>query len=126
MSVSKRESIRILTLLVEGIDPSTGESLHSESVLQKADVIRALLAGVALLRADDARDSRRSSLPANIGRRWTDEEDSKLVEEFQRATPIETIAKEHGRSIRAIETRLMSKGLLAPEDRTTRDRFKEN
>jgi hypothetical protein len=126
VSVSKRDAIRILGSLVDGVDPSTGKPLEDETVLQRAEVIRALLAGISVLRADDARAQRRSSLPANIGRRWTEEEDKKLVDLFKRETSLETIATEHGRSVRAIEARLVSKGLMALEDRKTRDRFERD
>lgn len=123
MSVSKRDAIQILGSLVDGVDPSTSESLRNESVLQRAEVIRALLAGISAIRESEARAQRRSNLPPNIGRAWRPEEDERMADAFSRGIPLETIASNHGRSIRAIEARLVLKGLMAAEDRKTRDRF---
>ena len=40
----------ILSSLVEGIDPKSGDELAPNSVLQDAEVLRALLAGIAALK----------------------------------------------------------------------------
>jgi len=92
-------------------------------VLQQADVLRALLAGVAALEQGVARASRRATLPRNIGRAWSADEQGALIDAFQSGEGLADIATRHGRTLRAIEARLEKLGLLSPEERTTRDRF---
>lgn len=114
---------QILQSLVQGLDPFSGEDLPSGTVLQQADVLRALLAGVAALEQGLARASRRAQLPRNIGRSWSAEEQGTLIDAFQSGEGLAEIAERHGRTLRAIEARLEKLGLLASEERTTRDRF---
>ena len=113
----------ILQSLVQGIDPFNGEDLPSGTVLQQADVLRALLAGVAALEQLAARASRRAQLPQNIGRAWSADEQSMLIDAFQSGEPVGEIAEKHGRTLRAIEARLEKLGLITADERTTQDRF---
>ena len=76
---------QILQSLIQGIDPVTGEELPRETVLQHADVLRALLAGLSALEQTAARAQRRAQLPDNVGRAWTTEEESRLVAAFKKA-----------------------------------------
>lgn len=110
----------ILEALIQGLDPRTGETLSAESVLQRAEVMRALLAAVAALRHVAARAQRRSLLPANVGRTWSAEEESQLVAAFKAGEAAESIARRHRRTLRAIEARLERLGLLRANQRVTR------
>lgn len=114
---------QILQSLVQGVDPFDGEELPEGTVLQQADVLRALLAGVAALEQSAARATRRAQLPQNIGRAWSAEEHSTLIDAFQAGEPLADIATRHGRTLRAIEARLERLGLISAGQRTTRDRF---
>ena len=114
---------QILQSLVQGVDPFSGEELPEGTVLQEAEVMRALLAGVAALEQGVARASRRAALPKNIGRAWSAEEQSVLIDAFQSGEALAEIATRHGRTLRAIEARLEKLGLLSAEERTTQDRF---
>jgi hypothetical protein len=114
---------QILQALVQGIDPVTGEELAPGTVLQHADVLRALLAGVGALEQMAARAQRRAQLPGNVGRAWTSEEEQALVVELQRGDTIAAIAALHGRTLRAIEARLERLGLLTPQQRSTPNSF---
>jgi len=113
----------ILNALISGIDPETQRELPKGTVLANADVIRALLVGVANIEQAVARDSRRAGLPRNIGRTWTEEENGQLVDAYQAGESPVDIALRHGRTVRAIEARLEKLGLLTAEQRTTVDRF---
>jgi hypothetical protein len=86
-------------------------------------VLRALLAGVAALEQDAARASRRAQLPRNIGRSWTADENSQLIDAFQAGESLAEVALRHGRTLRAIEARLEKLGLITAAERTTADRF---
>jgi hypothetical protein len=114
---------QILQALIQGIDPLTGEELAPGTVLQHADVLRALLAGVGALEQMAARAQRRAQLPGNVGRAWNAAEEQALVAEFQRGETIAVIAALHGRTLRAIEARLERLGLLTAEQRTTQNGF---
>jgi hypothetical protein len=113
----------ILQALILGFDPFTGEELEQETVLQKADVIRAMLAGVAALDADAARAQRRAHLPENVGRAWTKEEEEMLVAAFRAGEDLRIVSRQHGRTLNAIEARLERLGLITSDQRITRNRF---
>lgn len=114
---------QILQSLIQGNDPVTGEELPRETVLQQADVLRALLAGLSALELMAARALRRAQLPDNVGQTWTTEEEGRLVDAFKRGETPVAIAHEHGRTLRAIEARLEKLGLISAEERTTRGGF---
>ena len=114
---------QILQSLIQGLDPVTGEELPSETVLQHADVMRALLAGLSALEQTAARAQRRAQLPDNVGQTWTTEEESRLVAAFKSGDSPVVIARQHGRTLRAIEARLEKLGLITAEERTTRGGF---
>ena len=90
----------IIRSLAEGVDPSTGEILPSESVYNRPDVIRALYTMLEETTPKPLNHYR------NAGKPWTEAEDDKLVAEFHAKMKIADIAKEHGRTYGAIESRL--------------------
>lgn len=114
---------QILHSLIQGIDPTTSEQLPHETVLQHADVLRALLAGLTALEQAAARTQRRAQLPGNVGQAWTTEEKSKLVGAFKSGDSPITIARQHGRTLRAIEARLEKLGPITADQRMTRGGF---
>jgi hypothetical protein len=114
---------QILQSLIQGTDPVTGEELPHETVLQHADVLRALLAGLTALEQIAARAQRRAQLPDNVGQSWTTEEESRLAAAFKSGDSPVAIARQHGRTLRAIEARLEKLGLMTAEQRTTRGGF---
>ena len=124
--MQERRARQILQALIQGVDPFSGEELPEGTVLQRADVLRALLAGVSSLEQDAARASRRASLPRNIGRTWSAKEQAQLTEAFQSGDSVADIAAKHGRTVRAIEARLEKMGLISAAERTTTDRFAQN
>lgn len=113
----------ILQALIQGVDPFNGEELAAGTVLQRADVLRAMLAGVAALEDCASRAARRAQLPANVGRPWTQEEDLELISESQAGVAPESIATAHSRTLRAIEARLEKLGLITAAERMTRNSF---
>lgn len=121
--MKEQRARHILQALVQGIDPLSGEELAHGSVLQQADVLRALLAGVAALEQTAARAQRRAQLPDNVGRSWNADEEATLVAAFKSGDPLTEIAARHGRTLRAIEARLERLRLLTPEERSTNNSF---
>ena len=96
----------IVRILADGIDPITGEILPEESVYNSPEVIRALF---ALLEATSV--SQENFQTRNAGKPWSDDEDNKLREEFAAKMKMSDIAKKHGRTYGAIESRLEKMGL---------------
>jgi hypothetical protein len=124
--MENRRAREILNGLILGIDPLTREALPEGTILEKGDIVRAMVVAVASLDNALARDSRRSQLPRNIGRSWSNEENDRLLDAFRRRVPLAEIAATHGRTLRAIEARLEKHGLITAEERTTADRFGPN
>src|SRR5215470_5264788 len=92
LPMQERRARHILQALIQGVDPFDGTELPSGTVLQHADVLRALLAGITALEQDAARASRRALLPKNIGRTWSADENAKLVDAFHKGEKLENIA----------------------------------
>lgn len=114
---------QILQALVQGFDPVSGAELPAGTVVQRAEVIRALLAGITALEANALRSRRRAALPENVGRPWSEAEEARLSAAFRARERLPAIAARHRRTVAAIEARLERLGLLAPEERTTRNRY---
>jgi hypothetical protein len=112
-----------LQTLVQGFDPVSGAELPAGTVVQQAEVIRALLAGIAALEADAERMRRRAQLPRNVGRPWSAEEEEQLRAEFRAGDALPGIAARHHRTVAAIEARLERLGLITADQRTTRNRY---
>ncbi len=121
--MQEQRARKILQALVQGVDPTTGAELEAGTVLQRADVLRALLAGVAALEQISARAQRRAQLPENVGLPWSSDEERTLVSEFQSGDSLADIAAKHGRTLRAIEARLERLGLITADQRTTNNSF---
>ena len=113
----------ILKSLIEGRDPLSGESIQSECVIHRSDVLRALLAGLSALDSTAARAQRRAQLPENVGATWTTQEEAQLGAAFKSGDSPVTIARNHGRTLRAVEARLQKIGLITEAERTTRGGF---
>ena len=115
----KEERAReILQALLQGVDPFTGAELAPGTIVQEADVLRALLAGVAALEHTVARAQRRAQLPDNVGRSWSKDEEGVLIAAFKSGDTLPAIATRHGRTVRAIEARLEKLGLITAEQRS--------
>jgi len=108
------ESIRIIELLANGVNPQTGEVFPMDSPYQNAQSIRALFTALRALERQRATKNRRQSLPLNAGSPWTSDEERCLVSEFDARTPIEDLARLHGRTPVAITSRLVKLGKIEP------------
>jgi hypothetical protein len=112
-----------LKSLLEGVDPVTGYPIPKSMVLHHATVMRALLCALAVLDADEARRRRRARLPRNTGRLWRQADDAQVLAAFNNGEPLPRIAADHHRSLASVESRLERLGVLAPEQRVTRNRY---
>lgn len=103
-----RNAKELLERLADGINPMTGEVLPSMDACNQPDVIRALHLAVSVL----AKAEKEENLPDNNGKPWTPAEEQQLHEEYDAKMPLSEIAKEHGRTRGAIQSRLVKMGLL--------------
>jgi hypothetical protein len=69
-----QRSRQILEALVQGADPETGSELPRDIVLNRVDVVRALLAAIEALDSVSARALRRAQLPESVGKSWSEGE----------------------------------------------------
>ena len=104
---------KIISALAEGCDPTTGEKVEG-SLLQNADVVRALLVAVRALEmtARSKTQSSRARRPANAGKPWTEQEDRELVEKFDAGQSLAQLAQAHDRTAAGIHARLERHGRL--------------
>jgi len=117
------ESARaLLDALAKGFDPSTGELLPPESVVQQPGIRGALQEAIAALEERAARAARRPSA-ANVGQPWSPQEEHELLLAYAAGTPLGELAQQHKRSLTAIEARLEKLGKITAEQRVTRNRF---
>lgn len=100
-------AVELLSALADGIDPFTGELLPQDHVCNQPEMIRAFH---EMLNAIPP--SKKKVPPRNAGKPWTEIEEEKLLDEFDLGMTPSAIAKEHGRSRGAIESRLVALGKL--------------
>ena len=110
--MSPLEAKKIIDALANGIDPETGEILPSQSTFNSPQVIRALFVAVSALDKAARRADRDTALPKNAGRSWSDEEDKQFLVIFDSGTPVKEIASRHGRTLGAIDSRLVRLGRI--------------
>ncbi len=109
------QALEMINALADGIDPVTGEEMADASPYQHPQVVSALYVAVRQLESALRREKIKSTLPANAGLSWTDDEDRKLIEKFKAGMSVEDLVKSHQRTYGAIRTRLVQHGLLEPQ-----------
>lgn len=102
--------VAVLKALAEGADPRTGELLTQGGVLDRAEVREALAAAAAAL-------ERRGPQPGMVGKRWTAEEEARLVAAFDAGKAVKDIAAELDRKRGGVRARLVRLGKIAPASR---------
>ena len=114
-----QQVISILDSVAAGVDPHTGQPLPHD-LFQSPEVIPAFAAAAEILRSGGTRRPR----PQAAGARWTDEEDARLATEFDGGTSVAEIARLHGRTPGAINSRLVTLGKIDPETVNVRERVR--
>lgn len=125
----------ILQMLLNGIDPVTGEIFPNDHVCNEPDVIRAFHHAIAALgkeciqdQLNDKGKSDKSKNPSteNAGKPWSAKDDGNLIEMYENGTSITEIAAYYKRTKGAIRSRLVKLGLEedkyhVPESRVCSD-----
>lgn len=118
-------TLAILNALAEGVHPQTGEVFPTDSPYYSPEVIRALYNAIRMLdglQSDSRTRSQvrpRSGAPTNAGKLWNEDEDRRLLAEFDAGKSLKELAGLHQRTYAGIEARLEKLGRLKPEERTT-------
>jgi hypothetical protein len=105
----------IIDTLAQGVHPVTGEMMAEDSPYNAPPVIRALFAVSCALDQRPAAKPRRAS-PPNSGKAWSPEEDGQLTDRFAQGMELAQIAQAGGRSVLAVQARLIKLGKLAPSE----------
>lgn len=108
-----QEALEIVRNLANGLHPSTGEAIPTESLFQHPQAIRALNRAVGALEFQMERERSRRSLPANAGKAWSTQEDGQICEELRRGISFQEIAKLHSRTAGSIVARLIRLGKIS-------------
>ena len=106
------KAISIIRALSDGVDPYTGEQYSSDSPYQKPDTIRALFAAIEALEKQKKAKIRKKEQPGSAGKPWNEEEDNRMLQAYDAGTPIIEISEAHGRTVGAIESRLVRHGRI--------------
>ncbi len=107
-----QQALKIISALSEGINPITGEVITSNEVIRHPDIVTAFKAAIATIEKQIASDDRRKNLPTNAGSPWSSAEDKKVSDAYARGRSVAEIAKEHGRTKGAIQSRLVKLGKI--------------
>ena len=124
-----QQVISILDSVAAGVDPKTGEAIPHD-LFHSPDVIRALFTAANALRTKGsampaAPAPVSKSRPQSAGARWTEQEDTLLCNEFDSGVAVAEIARLHGRTTGAINSRLVKLGKVDPETVNVRERVRQ-
>ena len=103
--MENKQSLDILRKLADGVSPYTGKTFGPNSVFQKPDTIRALVAAIHAL-------EQKSNIPANAGHPWDEAEEQQLFKAYKCGKSIKYLAGKHQRTEGAIYARLARLGLI--------------
>jgi hypothetical protein len=127
-----QKALSIVSALANGVNPLTGEVFPADSAYQSPDVVRALFVAVRALQGGGAAAPStappealrsRTQTRNNVGKPWTEDEDRRLLTEFERGCSPRELAAVLGRSLAGIEARLERHGRIQPQQRETSNRF---
>ena len=111
---------KLIETLATGVDPLTGEPFDPDNPCQHPEVVRALCLAVRALDERRMRLERQKALPANVGKPWSNEEDTLLVAGFNAGRKLAELAIEHQRTAAGIQARLEKLGLVEPTNQAAR------
>ncbi len=102
----------IIAILAEGIDPTTGEILPDNSVVNKGEVVRALY--TVLNHLDEKKT--RKKMSENVGKPWTREDEDLLIELYRTGASKKDICKTLQRTVTGVAARLVHLGVIEDRD----------
>lgn len=122
-----KKALEVVTALANEVTPQTTESLGTDFPYQSHDVIRALYKAMRALEiVSRSRERAKGARPANAGNPWSEEEDRRLLQEFDGGSTIPEIMALHGRSHASIQARLERHGRVQVQGLRMRGRAGED
>ena len=101
------QALAVIRRLADGLHPDTADPFERDSPYQLPQVIRALHRAVLALEFQQEKEHTRRALPANAGKPWSDEEDTRLLDELRHGISLQSIAISHSRRVGSIVARLV-------------------
>ncbi len=114
-------AIHILEMLMDGVNPVTGEVLSEEHVCLEPQVMRALHTAIMALdekaptenmQLDEALPVNKKNGRLNAGREWTDDDKQRLRELYMKGTSVDDICDLLQRRYRGVKKQLIAMGML--------------
>lgn len=110
MDINKAKEI--IATLAEGIDPTTGEILPDNSVINKGEVVRAFY--TVLKHLDEKKVKK--NMPENAGKPWTREDETLLTSLYSAGASKKEICSALQRTVTGIAARLVHLGIIEDRD----------
>ena len=105
------DALMVIKGLAEGVDVTTGEIFEDVPPFNNPKIIRALFKAIEVMEIAPLRNNQ-TSQGSNRWQPWSDEEEALLVSAFRSGIRPKELAVKHGRTLNAIETRLLRLGLI--------------
>ena len=127
-----QQAIAIVSALVNGTHPMTGEVFADDSPYQSPDIIRALFTAQRALETRSVTSTSRpqpelrATNASNAGKPWNADEDKQLLAAFDADKSLAEIARLHGRTTNGVRARLEKHGRLSPSAATRWPQGREN
>ena len=122
-----QQVISILDSVAAGVDPGSGQPIPHD-LFHSPDVIRALFTAANALRTNGNAAVAPAPVsrirPQSAGARWTEQEDALLCDEFDGGVSVAEIARLHGRTAGAINSRLVKLGKVDADAVNVRERVR--
>ena len=109
--MNNEQALRIIEKMIQNREVLAEDTLTPNQLQQTQQIIKALqLASQALQSKIDA-NVRKSTLPNNAGKPWSEQEDQQIIEAFNNGESIASIAERHQRTQGSIRSRLSKHGI---------------
>lgn len=105
------QAIEIIKAMADGIDPTTGERMPSDSPYQQVDIVRALYTVLPVLESQNKQKAFSTRYPRH-GEKWTIEEVELLKDAFNQGMAERELARKFQRSKGGIKAKLFQLGLI--------------
>ncbi len=112
--MDESKALNIISALANGVHPATGEVFCADSPYQSPEVVRALFVVIRALEGRLKTQARRTEVPGNAGKPWSEEEDQRLLASFDSGRDLKLLAQDHQRTGAGIQARLEKHGRLQP------------
>lgn len=106
------QALAVVRSLANGVDPESGEIFPPDSAYQRPQIVRALYEAAAALEKQERHHRRLASMPAKTGEPWSEDEDRKLLREFDAGRALQELGAAHERTMGAVRARLLKYGRI--------------